>query len=159
MQQACRVRGISGPPPSLSSSPHFIQFGSSGGSLVATPDCKLQSWVQIHQSPQPTVDCQSLDGLPSGMALFCRLSSEGRQRSIYIKHKKTIKEKKTFYKVELLVITKPGIFVDGAILAISTVVTACYSQQDLLKRLNCFADNFAFLILDSVLRRHILHIA
>ncbi len=44
-------------------------LGSSGGSLVATPDCKLQSWVQIQQSPQPKVDCQSLDGLPSGMAL------------------------------------------------------------------------------------------
>jgi hypothetical protein len=45
------------------------RVNSSGGSLVATPDCKLQSWVQIQQSPQPTVDCQSLDGLPSGMAL------------------------------------------------------------------------------------------
>jgi hypothetical protein len=44
-------------------------IGSSGGSLVMAPDCKLQSWVQIQQSPQPTVDCQSLDGLPSGMAL------------------------------------------------------------------------------------------
>jgi hypothetical protein len=68
--------------------------GSSGGSLVATPDCKLQSWVQIQQSPQPTVDCQSLDGQPSGMALCCRLSSEGRQRRIYLKKTpKTIKEK------------------------------------------------------------------
>ncbi len=26
------------------------------------------------------MDCQSLDGLPSGMALPCRLSSEGRRR-------------------------------------------------------------------------------
>jgi hypothetical protein len=43
---------------------------------------KLQSWFQIRQSPQPTVDCQSLDGLPSGMALRCRLSSEGQQRRI-----------------------------------------------------------------------------
>ncbi len=25
------------------------QLGSSGGSVVATPDCKLQSWVQIQQ--------------------------------------------------------------------------------------------------------------
>jgi hypothetical protein len=58
-------------------------LGSSGGSYVATPDYKLQSWVQIQQSPQPTVDCQSLDGQPSGMALCCRLSSEGRQRRIY----------------------------------------------------------------------------
>ncbi len=71
-------------------------FGSSGGSLVATPDCKMQSWVQIQQSPQPTVDCQSLDGLPSGMALCCRLSSEGRQRSINKKKTKTIKEKKIY---------------------------------------------------------------
>ncbi len=68
--------------------------GSSSGSLVATPDCKLQSWVQIQQSPQPTVDCQSLDGLPSRMALCCTLSSEGQQRSIYKKTPKTIKEKK-----------------------------------------------------------------
>ncbi len=30
----------------------------------------LQSWAQIRQSPQPTVDCQSLDGLPSGMVLY-----------------------------------------------------------------------------------------
>ncbi len=59
-----------------------------------TPDCKLQSWVQIQQSPQPTVDCQSLDGLPSGMALCCRLSSEGRQRSIYKKHQKQFRKKK-----------------------------------------------------------------
>ncbi len=69
-------------------------IGSSGGSLVATPDCKLQSWVQIQQSPQPTVDCQSLDGLPSGMALCCRLSSERRQRSIYKKHQKQLRKKK-----------------------------------------------------------------
>jgi hypothetical protein len=52
----------------------------------------LQSWVQIQQSPQPTVDCQSLDGLPSGMALCCRLSSEGRQRSIYKKHQKQLRK-------------------------------------------------------------------
>jgi hypothetical protein len=42
----------------------------------------LQSWIRIQQTPQPTLDCQSLDGLPSGMALPCRLSSEGRQRRI-----------------------------------------------------------------------------
>jgi hypothetical protein len=57
-------------------------FESSGGSLVAIPDCKPAIQVQIRQSPQPTVDCQSLDGLPSGMVLHCRLSSEGRQRRI-----------------------------------------------------------------------------
>ncbi len=74
-------------------------LGSSGGSLVATPDCKLQSWVQIQQSPQPTVDCLSFDGLPSGMALCCRLSSEGRQRSIYKETPKTIKEKKIFASI------------------------------------------------------------
>jgi hypothetical protein len=34
------------------------------------------------QSPRPTVDCPSLDGLPSGMALHCRLSSEGRPMRI-----------------------------------------------------------------------------
>ncbi len=69
------------------------------GSLVATPDCKLQSWVQIQQSPQPIVDCQSLDWLPSGMALCCMLSSEGRQRSIH-KNKKITKNnegKKNFF--------------------------------------------------------------
>ncbi len=71
-------------------------IGSSGGSLVMAPDCKLQSWVQIQQSPQPTVDCQSLDGLPSGMALWCRLSSEGRQRSIYKKHQKQLRKKKKY---------------------------------------------------------------
>ncbi len=75
-------------------------IGSSGDSLVATPDVNLQSRVQIRQSPQPTVDCQSLDGLPSGMVLYCRLSSEGRQRRINIKKgspgpPKTIKKKKT----------------------------------------------------------------
>jgi hypothetical protein len=74
----------------------FYFWGSSGGSLVATPDCKLQSWVQIQQSPQPTVDCQSLDGLPSGMALCCMLSSEGRQRSICKKHQKQLRKKKLF---------------------------------------------------------------
>jgi hypothetical protein len=74
--------------------------GSSGGSLVATPDYKLQSWVQIQQSPQPTVDCQSLDGQPSGMALCCRLSSEGRQRRIYLKkHQKQLRKKKNFQRL------------------------------------------------------------
>jgi hypothetical protein len=43
---------------------------------------RLQSWVRIQQSPQPTVDCQSSDGLPSGMALRISLSSEGWQRKI-----------------------------------------------------------------------------
>jgi hypothetical protein len=52
----------------------------SGGSLVATPDVILQSWVRTQQSPQPTVDCKSLDKLPSGLSLPCRLSSEGRHR-------------------------------------------------------------------------------
>jgi hypothetical protein len=66
-----------------------VAHGSSGGSLGAVVAhwsrhqiVKLQSWVRIQQSPQPTVNCQSLDGLPSGMALRCRLSSEGRQRRI-----------------------------------------------------------------------------
>jgi hypothetical protein len=77
----------------------WLILGSSGGSLVATPDCKLQSWVQIQQSPQPTVDCQSLDGQPSGMALCCKLSSEGRQRRIYNKkNTKKNKGKKKIYK-------------------------------------------------------------
>ncbi len=59
----------------------------------------LQSWVRIQQTPQPTLDCQSLDGLPSGMALPCRLSSEGRQRRIWTigtsLPPKTFKEKRT----------------------------------------------------------------
>ncbi len=46
-----------------------------GGSLVGVvvAHCQqrqtvnLQSQVRIRQSPQPTVDCQSLDGLPSGI--------------------------------------------------------------------------------------------
>jgi hypothetical protein len=69
-------------------------LGSSGGPFGATPDCKLQSWVQIQQSPQPTVDCQSLDGQPSEMALCCMLSSEGWQRRIYLKkHQKQLRKK------------------------------------------------------------------
>jgi hypothetical protein len=60
-----------------------LQLLSSGGSLVATPDCK--TWVPIQQSPQPTVDCQSLDALSSGMVLHYSLSSKGRQRRIYTK--------------------------------------------------------------------------
>jgi hypothetical protein len=78
------------------------RVGSSGGSLVATPDCKLQSWVQIQQSPQPTVDCQSLDGLPSGMALCCMLSSEGRQRSICKKHQKQLRKKKILHPMSMI---------------------------------------------------------
>jgi hypothetical protein len=70
-------------------------LGSSGGSLVATPDCKLQFWVQIQQSPQPTVDCQSLDGLPSRMALCCMLPlRDGSGEFLYKKTPRTIKEKK-----------------------------------------------------------------
>jgi hypothetical protein len=54
--------------------------GSSGGSMLATLDCEtvvLGSNPAI--SPAYTVDCESLDGLPSGVALPCRLSSEGRE--------------------------------------------------------------------------------
>jgi hypothetical protein len=78
-------------------------LGSSGGSLVATPNCKLQSWVQIQQSPQPTMDCQSLDGLPSGMALCCRLSSEGRQRSIYKKHQKKLRRLHIIHLIHIFI--------------------------------------------------------
>ncbi len=48
-----------------------VAQGSRGGSLVVTPDYETAVLAQIQQSPQPTVDCQSLDGLLSGMAL-CR---------------------------------------------------------------------------------------
>ncbi len=73
--------------------------GCSGGSLAATPDCKPVIPGSIRQSPQPTVDCQPLDGLPSRMVLHCRLSSEGRQRRINTKKglwstKKKLMEKK-----------------------------------------------------------------
>jgi hypothetical protein len=51
---------------------------SSGGSLVATPDFE----TAVLGSPQPTVDCQSLDRLPSGMALLSMLSSEGQHGRI-----------------------------------------------------------------------------
>ncbi len=69
-------------------------YGSSGGSLVATPDCKPAVPGSNQQSPQPTVDCQSLDGLPSGMVLHCRLSSEGRQKRINTKKGQQIIAKK-----------------------------------------------------------------
>ncbi len=59
---------------------------SSGSSLVVTPDCETASWVRIQQSPQPTVDCQSLAGLPTGMALHFRLSSEWRQENMSYKN-------------------------------------------------------------------------
>ncbi len=74
------------------------RYGSSGGSLVATPDCNLQSRVLVPQFPQPTVDCHSLDGLSSGMVLHCGLSSEGLQRRINTKkgplvHQKQLRKK------------------------------------------------------------------
>jgi hypothetical protein len=42
--------------------------GSSGDSLVGTPHIKtaILGW-----NPVPTVDCQSLYGLPSGMVFLC----------------------------------------------------------------------------------------
>jgi hypothetical protein len=48
----------------------------------------------------------------------------------------------TFYSVELTFVAKPRIFAEGAIPAKSAVFTACYSQQDLLTRLYCFACKF-----------------
>jgi hypothetical protein len=64
--------------------------------LIATPDSEK---AVLGSNP---VDCQSLDGLPSGMALYCRLSSEGRQRRIYTigtsVPPKKIKEKKESHK-------------------------------------------------------------
>ncbi len=50
---------------------------SSGGSLVASPDSKSAVPGLNTAISQPTVDCQFLDRLPSGMVLHCRLSSEG----------------------------------------------------------------------------------
>ncbi len=40
---------------------------SSGSSLVATLTVNLQSQVRFQQSPKPMMDCQSLDGMPTGM--------------------------------------------------------------------------------------------
>jgi hypothetical protein len=54
-------------------------YGSNGGSLVVSSNCKPPSSPRF-ESPEPIVDCQFLDGLPSGMVLHCRLYSEGRQR-------------------------------------------------------------------------------
>jgi hypothetical protein len=43
--------------------------------LVATLDCETAvACVRIQQFPQPSAECQSLDRLPPGMALCCRLS-------------------------------------------------------------------------------------
>ncbi len=50
--------------------------GSNGGSMVATPDCETAVL-----GSNPTIS-PAYSGLPSGMALPCRLSSEGRQRRI-----------------------------------------------------------------------------
>jgi hypothetical protein len=82
--------------------------GRSGGLLVAKPDCKTAVLGSNPASPQPTVDCQSLDGLQSGMALPCRLSSEGRQRRILTTGTsvppKTIKEKKIYFFIKILLL-------------------------------------------------------
>jgi hypothetical protein len=80
-------------------------LGSSGGSLVATPDCKT-AVLGSNPAISPTYSgLLSRDGLPSGMALRCRLSSEGRQRKILTigtsVPPKTIKEKKKGIKVVL----------------------------------------------------------
>ncbi len=57
-------------------------MGSSGGSLVATPDCKT-AVLGSNPAISPVYSgLLSWDGRPSGMALRCRLSSEGRQRKI-----------------------------------------------------------------------------
>ncbi len=47
---------------------HCHMSRSSCGALV-----KLQSWVRIQWSPQPTVDCQPSVGLPSGTSLYAVL--------------------------------------------------------------------------------------
>ncbi len=52
----------------------------SGSSLVATPDFQTEFPGSNAVFPQPTVYCQSLEGLPSGMELHSRLFSEVRQR-------------------------------------------------------------------------------
>ncbi len=57
-------------------------IGSSGGSLVVTPDCKT---AVLGSNPAISPAYSGLlsgDGLPSGMTLCCRLSSEGQQRKV-----------------------------------------------------------------------------
>ncbi len=65
--------------------------------MVVTPNCEPRSSPRF-ECPEPIVDFQFLAGLPSGMVLHCRLSSEGRQRRKKIQKRafgpqKTIKEK------------------------------------------------------------------
>jgi hypothetical protein len=75
----------------------WCPLGRSIGSLVVHQTLNLESWVRIPQCTQPTVDCQSLDGLPFRILLHCGLSSERRHRRIYTIRAsdppKTIKEK------------------------------------------------------------------
>jgi hypothetical protein len=50
--------------------------------LVATPDCETAVLGSNPAISPATVDCQSLDGLPSGIVLQCRLFFVGQQRRI-----------------------------------------------------------------------------
>ncbi len=52
--------------------------GSSGGSLVVTPDCETAVLGSNPAISPAYSGLKPLDGLPSGMALQCRLSSEGQ---------------------------------------------------------------------------------
>jgi hypothetical protein len=59
-----------------------LVVGSSGGSLVATPDCETAVLGSNPAISPAYSGLLSWDGLPSGMALRCWLSSEGWQRKI-----------------------------------------------------------------------------
>ncbi len=82
-------------------------IGSSDGSLeVVVAHWQWHKTINLHcrglirQSPQPKVDFQSLDGLPSGTVLNCNLS-QGQQRRVNTKKgfwstKNNSREKKKF---------------------------------------------------------------
>jgi hypothetical protein len=78
-------------------------LGSSRGSLAVTPDHKtaVRGLNPAISLAYCTVNCQSLDGQPSGMILHCRLSSEEGQKRINTKEAsgppKTIMVKRTLF--------------------------------------------------------------
>ncbi len=57
--------------------------------------CIVDIYQKMPKYMHNILSCTKL--LPSGMALCCRLSSEGRQRSIYKKHQKQLRKKKKLH--------------------------------------------------------------
>ncbi len=79
MTRDCET-AVLGSNPAISPAYSEVPFQGSGGSLVVTRDCETAVLGSNPAISPAYSGLPVLNGLPFGMAVHCRLSSEGRQR-------------------------------------------------------------------------------